>query len=504
MGECDMTRSVIRNGLVLRGDLTSCRPADLLIEDGCIRAIEPPGALASLDASVIDAADRLLVPGLVNGHTHSHGSLAKGLLGDRTPLELLLNAGPALNGGRRLEDKRLSATLTAVELVRKGCTACYDLALEYPTPTREGIDAVAEAYGAVGMRAVVAPMMADRSLYDALPGLFQCLPADAQDRVAKARAAPHEVSLEAARDILRGWRHDRSRLRPAVAPTIPLHCSDEFLTACGRLSQEFDVRLQTHLAESKTQAVLGLKKYGRTLTAHLDALGLLNERFSAAHAVWLSREDIGRLAQAGAGVVHNPMSNLRLGSGVAPARAFLDAGVRFSIGTDATNCSDGQNMFEALRLATFLSRVGTPDYERWLSAEEVFSAATRGSAQILGFDDIGAIEPGLRADIVFLDIGHINYVPLREPLRQLVLAESGAAIASVMIDGKLVLREGRMLTIDEARLRREAEEAAARLDSANSENRKLADALADIVGHFCIAHARMPYEVHRRLPDEQY
>jgi guanine deaminase len=178
--------------------------------------------------------------------------------------------------------------------------------------------------------------------------------------------------------------------------------------------------------------------------------------------------------------------------------------VRFGIGTDATNCSDGQNMFEALRLATFLSRVGTPDYERWLSAEEVFGAATRGSAQILGFDDIGAIEPGLRADIVFLDIGHINYIPLREPLRQLVLAESGAAIASVMIDGKFVLQEGRMLTIDEARLRREAEEAAARLDHANLDNRRFADALAGIVGHFCIAHARMPYEVHRRLPDEQY
>src|SRR5207247_5021052 len=143
---------------------------------------------------------------------------------------------------------------------------------------------------------------------------------------------------------------------------------------------------------------------------HIPALIVSGPRRRPGHGIWLASDDSSRLAAAGAGVVHNPMSNPRLGSGVAPCRALLDAGVHLGIGTDASNSSDGQNMFEALRLAAFLSRVSDADYGRWLSAEEVFRAATEGSAKILNFDRIGRLEPGYRADIVFLDIGHINYV----------------------------------------------------------------------------------------------
>ena len=268
-----------------------------------------------------------------------------------------------------------------------------------------------------------------------------------------------------------------------------------------RLAEEYGVVVQTHVAESKAQAMLGLQKYGKSLVAHLQGLGVLGPRFSAAHGIWLDGDDIARLADAGAGVVHNPMSNLRLGSGVAPARALLDAGVRVGIGTDASNTSDGQNMFEAQRLAALLSRIADADPARWLSVEEAFRAATEGSAAILGFDHIGRLEPGYRADIVFLDIGHINYVPLRNPLRQLVLAENGAAIDSVMIDGRFVLRGGRMLTLDETRLRRQVEAAVERLDAANAGATEAAEPFRDLVGHFCLAHARAPFHLHRRLPD---
>ena len=154
----------------------------MLIEDGFIRAIEPPGQITRGNLERIEASDRLLVPGLVNGHTHGHGGLGKGAVADRVPLEVFLSASGAINGSRTIEDKRLSATLTAVELVRKGCTAAYDLFVEYPVPSREGMDAVAEAYGEVGMRAVIAPMMADRTLYSALPGLMEALPPQLQER----------------------------------------------------------------------------------------------------------------------------------------------------------------------------------------------------------------------------------------------------------------------------------------------------------------------------------
>jgi 5-methylthioadenosine/S-adenosylhomocysteine deaminase len=499
-----MTALLIRGGHVLRGDLKSWGAADLLVESGVIRAIEPFGSITREDVEIVDAQDRLLVPGLVNGHTHAHGGLGKGSVADRVPLEVFLSASGAINGSRTIEDKRLSATLTAVELVRKGCTAVYDLFVEYPTPSREGLDAVAEAYESIGMRAVIAPMMADRTLYQALPGLMDALPAELRSRAERMSAAPYEASVAAAREVLAHWKHDRARVRPALGPTIPLHCSDEFLQACARLAEEFDVPMQTHLAESKTQAVLGHKKYGCSLVAHLEKLGLLSPRLSAAHGIWLDADDIGRLAANGVGVIHNPMSNLRLGSGVAPARALLDGGVRLGIGTDASNTSDGQNMFEAQRLAAFLSRIGDADYARWLSAEEVFRAATEGSAGILGFDRVGRLEPGWMADIVFLDIGHINYVPLRTPVLQVAFAENGAAVDSVMIDGRFVLRSGRMLTVDERLLGRQAEQAAARLDTLNADAARAAEPFRDLVGHFCVAHARAPFHVHRRLPDEEH
>lgn len=494
-------KTLIRGGLVLRSHAGTALPSDLLIEDGIIAAIEPDGSIAIEDAQTIDASDRLLAPGLVNAHTHGHGGLGKGSVGDRVPLEAFLTASGAINGNRTLEDKRLSALLTAIELVRKGCTAAYDLYVEYPLPSREGIDAVAEAYGAVGMRAVVAPMMADYSLYEALPGLLDALPPQLRAKAEQVKLQPAEATLTAAREILATWRHDTARLRPALAPTIPLHCTDAFMSGCGALAREFGVALQTHLAESKSQAVLGHKKFGRSLVAHLDSLGLLGPAFSGAHGIWLDREDITRLADTGSGIAHNPMSNLRLGSGVAPARSLLDAGVRLGIGTDASNTSDGQNMFEALRLAAFLSRIAEVDPARWLSANEAFRAATEGSAEILGFPRLGRLEPGYHADILFLDLSHINYVPLRAPLLQVAFAENGAALESVMVGGRFVLRAGRLMTVDEGAVRRAAAEAADRLDTANTQAAQDAAPFQALVGHFCLAHARAPYHVHRRLPD---
>jgi guanine deaminase len=173
--------------------------------------------------------------------------------------------------------------------------------------------------------------------------------------------------------------------------------------------------------------------------------------------------------------------------------------VRIGIGTDASNTSDGQNMFEATRLAAYLSRLIGADYRRWLSAEEAFALATIGSAGVLGFDRIGRLAPGYQADIVFLDLRHVTYMPLRDPLLQLVFAESGAAVDRVMIDGRVVLEHGRMLTIDEDRLRREAQAAADRLDAANAPGADFARSLRDAVGGFSVHLAQQPYPVERKL-----
>lgn len=497
--------TVVRGGRILDWKTRRAEPTDILLNAGIIEALGPPGLVAPSDAVVISAQDRLLVPGLINAHTHSHGGLAKGLVNDRVSLEMFLTASPALNGGRTLEEKYLSTLVSAVEMVRKGCTACYDLAVELPVPTAEGIRAVAQAYHEVGMRAVVAPMMADRTLYQALPGLLDALPGALRERARRLATAPYETSIQACKAFLAQWPFDRELVRPALAPTIPLHCSDDFLVACHRLSTDFGVGLQTHLAETKAQAVLAFARYGTSLVAHLEALGILDDRMSAAHAIWVAADDIKRLADSGTKVAHNPLSNLRIGSGVAPIRLMLESGVEVGVGTDATNTSDGQSMFEATRLACYLSRLVTPDYRQWLSVDEAFKLATVGSARVLGFDNrLGRLAPGFKADIVFLNLAHINYIPLGNPAMQLVNGENGAAIDSVMVDGRFVLREGKIVTLDEVKLRRDAERAFERLVAANADAEELGRSFEDVVGAFCLGQARTSFPLHRAPHEHDY
>jgi 5-methylthioadenosine/S-adenosylhomocysteine deaminase len=491
-------RTIIRGGLVLDAD-GEATAKDMLIEDGLILAINNPGFGVSDDAEVISADDRLLMPGLISAHTHSHGALNRGAVDDKVSLEMFLTGAGASTRSRGIDDKYLSAALSAAEMIRKGCTACFDLTVEFPGPSREGISAVARAYRDAGMRAVVAPMIADRTIYQALPGLLEALPDELQAHYAGLKAAPFEATFAACTDILANWEFDRRYIRPGLGPTIPLHCSDEFLIRCAELAHEHRAPLQTHLAESRAQAAIGQSRYGKSLVGHLDHIGFLSERLSAAHAIWLDDDDITRLASAGVKVAHNPSSNLRLGSGVAPVRQMLRSGVTVGIGTDASNTSDGQNMFEATRLASYLSRIEGPVTDHWLSAHEALQLATEGSAKVLGFDKIGRLAPGYEADIVFLRLDSPHFVPLRAPLVQTVFGENGASVDTVMIGGRVVFHGGKLLTLDEATLRRQAGEAANRLDQADGGPIASTAMVARLVGAFCAAQGCLGHPMPRKL-----
>jgi 5-methylthioadenosine/S-adenosylhomocysteine deaminase len=490
--------TIIRNGLLVNPRRRPSVSADILVDGDTILTVGAPGMDAPEDAVLMDASDRAMMPGMVNGHVHGHGTLAKGLVGDRWPLELFLNAMPGMAGSRSLEDKYLNGLVAAVEMIRKGCTACYDLFFEFPLPSRDGVIALGQAYRDAGVRAVIAPMVADKTLYQAYPGLIDAVPEQLRGDVLAFKLAPYQASADAAEAIYADWPFDRDWIRPAIAPTIPLHCSDEFLVRCRDLASAYELPLQTHLAETKAQAVVGLRKYGKTLTAHLDLLGMLGPHLSAAHAIWLDGDDLGRLADNGASVVHAPVSNMRFGSGLAHLRPMLDRGINVGVATDAANSSDQLNMFEATRLAALISRVQTPDFESWLGADEVLRMATIGSARAMGLGGaIGEIAPGFKADIVFLDLANINYVPCHDVVSQIVFTENGAAVDSVMIGGRMVLDHGRLTTIDEKKLRRDASAAAERLFTANAPMRSFAKQLNSFVGQFCHRLACEPYHVHR-------
>jgi guanine deaminase len=489
---------LLHGGQVLRGPGPALERADVLVEGDRIAAVAP-SLPRPAGAEAIDAAAFLIAPGLVNAHTHAHNNLLRGLA-DRWTLEDLLNHGPALNAGRTPEDHYLSAALGAAEMLKSGCTAAYDLFMAAPAPTLDDLDAVVRAYADVGVRAVVAPAVADLPFHGTVPGLMDRLPDDLRRRVEALAASPAETLLRLGEDAIRRFHGSAGgRVRIALAPTIPTQCSDGFLAATARLVREHGVGFHTHLAESKVQAVAAVERWGHTAVAELEKLGLLGPGFVGAHAVWLTGDDHARLAGAGAAVAHNPASNLRLGSGIAAVREMLDRGVTVGLGADGSMSSDNQNLFEAMRLAGLVGNVRFPHHTaRWIGAPEVWRMATTGSARALGLaGQVGAVEPGHKADLVLLRAASTYLQPHLDVVGSLVYAETGAAVDTVLVDGRVVVREGRVLGVDEARLRARAQEAATRIRAGNEARWRLADEIAPYLSTACRAAAARPYPVDR-------
>lgn len=493
-----MSRLLVTGARVLTPDATDAPFAEILVEHGKVAALLPPGTTVA-DATLFDARERLVMPGFGNAHTHGHGGLSKGM-GDKWDLALLLAHAPWIGGGRGVEEKRLATTLTAVEMLKKGCTGFYDLAFEFPGPSEEGMHAMAEAYRAVGLRGVLAPMVADLTFFQATPGLVEALPEAHRARAAGMRMAETAATLAEIERIAAAWPHAADGIALGVAPTIPLHGTEDFLKGCRRIAERHGLRMQTHVGEARFQAGGGEVRYGSTLLAHMDKMGLVGPWFSVAHGIWLTDEDLALLAAKGGALAHNPGSNMRLGNGIAPIRKAIDAGVTVGVGTDGSGSSDNQNMFEATRLAAFASRLYDTDVTGWIGAPEAIRLATSGSARLIGLDATGTIAPGQAADLVFLDLAHTNWAPFNSAPDQIVNAEDGLAVRDVMIGGVLRLKDGKVVGLDEAKLWRDANDAAARLHEASAPLRAWCEEVAPHVACHCADLARRFQRVQRLLP----
>src|SRR5262245_13021087 len=489
---------LVHGGRVLQPGAAQVEPADVLIDGDRIAEVGPRLSRPP-DASTLDATGFLVLPGLINAHTHAHTHLARGLAG-RWTLEDLLNHGPAMNANRTAEEQYLSAAVGALEMLKGGCTAAYDLFMAVPAPTPDIAEAIARAYLDVGLRVVMAPAVADLVFYRTVPGLIELLPPDLQRVVNDIAAAPTAGLLHLTEETITRWHGaGEGRVSVAVAPTIPTQCTDEFLAGCGRLARDRGLGLHTHLAESKVQAVTAVRRWGKSAVALMGELGLLRPGFVGAHGIWITDDDIAQLADNGGAIAHNPGSNLRLGSGIAAVREMLDRGVTVGVGTDGSTCSDNQNVFEAIRTAALVGNVRFPhDPARWLGADEVWRMATMGSARLLGMaDGIGAVEPGRTADLALLRADSTFVSPLNDALGSLVYAETGASVDTVLVGGRIIMQSGRVLTVDESRLRARAQEAADRARTRNASAWQLAARLGPYIAEACRAAVATPYPVNR-------
>jgi cytosine/adenosine deaminase-related metal-dependent hydrolase len=249
-----------------------------------------------------------------------------------------------------------------------------------------------------------------------------------------------------------------------VGPSGPQRCTDALLVGAMDLAERLGLPFHTHLLETRAQAATADRLYGRSMVQHLHALGLLRPRVSVAHAVWLEPADVDLLARGGVRVVTNPVSNLAVGSGIAPLLALRRAGVAIGLGTDGANAAGRQSVFEVMKLAAMLAKLQTRDFAGWPTALEVLEMATLGGARALGLDDrAGSLEPGKEADLLVLRRDATALTPLTDVAWQLVYGRPEEAIERVMVAGRVVVEGGRVRTVDEPGLLAEARERGGRL-----------------------------------------
>lgn len=473
---------------------------DIWIADGKIVEIGSAEELGPIpeSAKTIDASGLAVVPSFINAHTHSHFAFGRGY-GDLWTLELHLNSGGGLNYGATLDDMKLMAQLNAADMIRYGCTAAYDMVVQTPFTSIDGMRAVAAGYEKAGIKAVVAATVTDKTFWQAIPNLIESLDAEEAQWVSSLAQADSAQHLKQLRKTLTDWDHGNNNITLGLAPSIPLLSSDELLDGVAQLAHEFNVPIQTHLAESKIQALMAERRWGCSIVEHLSNIGFLTKKTSVAHAIWVDDEDIAILANTGVSVAHNPASNMRLGNGVAPIEAMLKAGVNVGIGTDACSCADQQNMFDAMRLASYSSRIQGPNPSYWLPSQQVFQMATQGSAKVLGLSNTGKIEKGQVADLVFLDLKDLAYLPLNNFWNQLVFSDSGSSVQHVMVNGEFIYKDRKYTQFDYDELYGQVKAAAERIKTQAKGRRKRFKNLESAVSLFCVGLAESTYPIDRYL-----
>ncbi|MEX2454611.1 MAG: amidohydrolase family protein [Rhodospirillaceae bacterium] len=475
-------RILIRGARVITADAGGrvLDTADILIAEGRIAAVGEIGREEDAGCDrVIDGHARLVLPGLVNAHTHSPLSAVHGTY-DRLNHRASMWLFQAYTANRTPREVYVSAMLNCIEMLQSGTTAAID---HFPEQAFGPVDveAVVAAYRDSGMRAQVALRIFDGEYADVMPP-GGALPDRLQRAIDRNNPyAPKSVAelRDLCTDAIGRWDGDSGRIGVGPAPSNPMRCSDALLEMCGELSDAHDVAIHCHLLETRVQAEIAQRRYGTTMVKHLDGLGLLSPKLSCAHTIWIGDDDIDLMAERGAVVVHNPESNIRSGAGLAPIPKMLARGVRVALGTDGSCSSGGQVLQHAMRLSAMIHRATESDPSEWIGTHDALRMATAGGAAALRAETaVGAIEAGFAADLVLYDLGRAWWAPVNDPVHQFVQSESGAGADTVIVDGCVLMEDGRITAFDADAILAEAREMVPAL---RKRNRDLFD-LAEEVG----------------------
>jgi 5-methylthioadenosine/S-adenosylhomocysteine deaminase len=443
-----MTQSVdliFANALILTMDekLAQYFPGALAVLGDSIVAVGPETEiLASYDAGEkVDCSGRILMPGLVNAHTHVPMTLLRGLADDlRLDVWLMGYMMPVEREFVSPEFVRLGTLLACAEQIRSGVTTFNDMYYFE--------DSVAQAAADAGMRAVCGQTVMKFPAPD---------------------ASAYEDSFALAREFIKKWK-DHPLIVPAVAPHAPYTTTPEILHDTAQLAREYDVPLHIHISETALEVENMRRDQNMPVVPYVKKQGLFEAKVIAAHCVHIDPGEIRTLKNHGAGVSHNPSSNLKLASGFAPVQKMLDAGLNVGIGTDGPASNNDLDMFEEVRLASFLAKAVSND-PTVVPAQTALTMATRLGAQALHLGHItGSLEPGKRADLILVDITPAHNSPRfhRDPnnaCAQIVYAAKSTDVTDVMVNGRWLMRNRELLTLHEDELLAQAQELAARIDT---------------------------------------
>ncbi len=436
---------LLSNAHVLTMDsaLNQYDPGAVAVQGTDILAVGESSALEAdyPQASKLDCGGKILMPGLINAHTHIPMTLLRGLADDlRLDVWLLGYMMPVERAFVSPEFVRLGAQLACAELIRSGVTTFNDMYYFE--------EDVARATAAAGLRAVCGQTVLKFPSPD---------------------AESFEESLARARDFIEGWR-DHPLIVPAVAPHAPYTCTDEILQACAALACEYDVPLHIHIAETALETENSRKEFGIPVVPYVREQNLFDARVIAAHCVHVDEGEIRTLSRHHAGVAHNPSSNLKLASGIAPVVRMLQMGVNVGIGTDGPSSNNDQDMFEELRLASFLAKGSSGD-PTVLPASTALVMGTRMGADALHIGHLtGSLEVGKRADLILVDLHPLHNAPRfrRDPsgaYAQLVYAAKSTDVSDVMVNGAWVMQDHVLANLDESELLLEAQAYAGKIDA---------------------------------------